>query len=71
VCEYYAFYFTESLTQIAVDTHNVARRTVDPTSADMREMSWDDELADLALSYSQQCVYRHNPVSLQYFYSSP
>ena len=52
---------------IAVDTHNTARRTVEPSSANMREMSWDDQLADLALDYSQQCEFEHNPVSLIFF----
>ena len=47
-----------------MDNHNEARRTVEPTAADMLEMSWDEELAELALSYSQECKFEHNPVSV-------
>ena len=39
-----------------VDIHNEARRSVDPTAANMREMEWSDCLAEAAYEYLQQCL---------------
>ena len=38
-----------------VDIHNEARRSVDPTAANMREMKWNDCLAEATYEYLQQC----------------
>ena len=55
--------FAGNLPGVAVDSHNKARKSVDPSAANMREISWDAELANLALAYSQQCVFEHSNVS--------
>nr|XP_039247416.1 peptidase inhibitor 16-like isoform X1 [Styela clava] len=47
-----------------VDAHNHFRRQVDnPEAADMRLMTWDDELAELAESVVKTCTYQHSSVS--------
>ena len=38
-----------------VDIHNDARRSVDLTAADMREMKWSDCLAEATYEYLKQC----------------
>jgi len=40
--------------------HNAARASVQPSAADMLEMTWDDELAQIASAYSDRCVWGHN-----------
>ena len=38
----------EAVQKTFVDIHNNARRSVDPTGADIREMEWSDCLAEAA-----------------------
>jgi len=35
-----------------VNKHNELRKTVTPPASNMREISWDDELEQLATNYS-------------------
>ena len=34
---------------------------VSPNAANMRRITWDDELAKVAQDYSDQCIFQHNP----------
>ncbi|EFX62063.1 hypothetical protein DAPPUDRAFT_310405 [Daphnia pulex] len=54
---------------LILDLHNKMRRQVakglekrgpQPAAANMREMSWDDELALMAQTHAQQCVFTHD-----------
>ena len=48
----------KGLQKTIVDIHNDARRSVDPTAANMREMEWSDCLAEAAyefVSNAKQC----------------
>ncbi|XP_062595872.1 GLIPR1-like protein 1 [Saccostrea cucullata] len=44
-----------------VQAHNNERRNVSPSAANMKEMKWDDSLANIAQSWVSQCIFGHNP----------
>ncbi|XP_041637144.1 glioma pathogenesis-related protein 1 [Cheilinus undulatus] len=44
-----------------VKEHNRARSSVSPPASNMKEMTWDDELAITAKGWAQQCLFDHNP----------
>ena len=48
---------------VASSAHNNFRSHVTPPASDMREMKWDEELAELALIQAQRCNVRHTRVS--------
>ena len=45
----------EAYQKTVVDIHNDARRSVDPTAANMRDMEWSDCLAEAAYEFMKQC----------------
>lgn len=53
--------FTKSQKQQMVEITNRKRREVKPAAANMRRVIWDDELADVAQNYADQCIFQHNP----------
>ncbi|XP_038070932.1 cubilin-like [Patiria miniata] len=44
---------------ILLEAHNDFRGQVRPTAANMVALQWDDELADLAQTWADQCVFMH------------
>ncbi|XP_023572082.1 GLIPR1-like protein 1 [Octodon degus] len=46
--------------QQCVDSHNGFRRQVNPSAADMKYMTWDDSLAQVAKAWSKHCKPEHN-----------
>ncbi|KAJ8257209.1 hypothetical protein GJAV_G00183090 [Gymnothorax javanicus] len=44
-----------------VQVHNFFRSQVQPTASNMRKMSWDDSLAQVAARYAPKCKWEHNP----------
>ncbi|XP_077986856.1 GLIPR1-like protein 1 [Glandiceps talaboti] len=57
--------FSEAQIQAIVNTHNDLRRKTDPEAADMMKMVWDEELAQLAQDWSEQCIFDH-PKDIDY-----
>ncbi|OWF37955.1 peptidase inhibitor 16-like [Mizuhopecten yessoensis] len=51
---------SEGQKQDLVDYHNKARSEVSPRAANMLKMSWSNELATVAQSYAERCVWSHN-----------
>ena len=48
--------------KVIIDAHNEARRDVDPTATNIREMEWSDCLAEVAYDYLKKCTgFAHNP----------
>lgn len=43
-----------------LNAHNDKRRIVNPSAANMLEMKWSQELADIARNHAQKCVFAHN-----------
>ncbi|XP_005374385.1 PREDICTED: GLIPR1-like protein 1 isoform X2 [Chinchilla lanigera] len=46
--------------QQCVESHNEFRSNVSPPSADMKYMSWDDGLAQVAEAWAKECKFEHN-----------
>ncbi|CAI9604173.1 unnamed protein product [Staurois parvus] len=46
--------------KLIVDKHNVYRSQTDPPAANMRALSWDSTLEELATSYAAKCIWEHN-----------
>nr|XP_012606494.1 GLIPR1-like protein 1 [Microcebus murinus] len=44
-----------------VTTHNKWRSQVNPPAADMKYMSWDASLAEVALAWAKKCKFKHDP----------
>src|SRR5262245_56426558 len=72
VCTLVAASATAQLTaqqeQAALDGHNEIRSDVasglvsdEPTATDMVKLAWDDDLALVAQSWVDRCIYGHNP----------
>lgn len=40
--------------------HNDFRRSVTPSASNMRALSWDEKLANLAQAYANKCVFKHS-----------
>jgi len=59
--------------KLIVDLHNQMRRRVakglewrgspgpQPPAANMRQLQWDDELALMAQTHANQCIFGHDP----------
>ncbi|XP_060063996.1 cysteine-rich venom protein-like isoform X2 [Ylistrum balloti] len=45
---------------LIVNTHNTFRSSVSPTATNMRQMSWDDEVAMIAQKWAEYCQYGHD-----------
>lgn len=59
---------TEEEKEIILREHNRLRQTVatgrypgQPAAENMREIVWDDELADRAQKWAENCQFRHDP----------
>ncbi|XP_073473445.1 uncharacterized protein [Aquarana catesbeiana] len=46
--------------KLIVDKHNFYRSKSDPPAANMRTLSWDSTLEELATSYAAKCIWEHN-----------
>ncbi|KAM6154214.1 GLIPR1-like protein 1 [Erethizon dorsatum] len=46
--------------QQCVESHNEFRGKVRPSAADMKYMSWDDSLAQVAKAWAKKCKFEHN-----------
>ncbi|XP_077986526.1 cysteine-rich secretory protein 1-like [Glandiceps talaboti] len=53
--------FSDVQKQAIVDTHNDLRRLVEPEASNMRKMVWDEDLAQLAQDWSENCSFEHTP----------
>nr|XP_006826071.1 PREDICTED: uncharacterized protein LOC102806400 [Saccoglossus kowalevskii] len=53
--------FTHEQKRAIVETHNMLRREVIPEASNMRKMVWDDDLAQLAQDWSEECIFAHTP----------
>jgi len=51
------------MAHIVCNTHNELRSDVSPPASNMMKMTWDDELADLALVQAKRCSPKHTKVS--------
>jgi len=51
---------SEQKTRI-VDRTNFYRSRVLPAASNLRRISWDDELANVAQNYADKCIFEHNP----------
>lgn len=47
--------------------HNTVRSTVNPAAANMTRLVWDPNLAAVAQSYANQCLFAHNPNASQQY----
>ncbi|XP_077299105.1 uncharacterized protein LOC143920216 [Arctopsyche grandis] len=68
----YGGYLTETEKKTIVDTHNVLRLRIangqehqgapgpQPPASDMQLLEWDDELANIAQMWADQCVFEHD-----------
>nr|XP_026691286.1 GLIPR1-like protein 1 [Ciona intestinalis] len=54
------FDLTRSQQNVFVDEHNNYRRQTNPPAADMRGISWDSELQDLAEMHAKKCTFEHS-----------
>ncbi|XP_066579643.1 glioma pathogenesis-related protein 1 [Amia ocellicauda] len=45
----------------SVAVHNEYRSKVEPCASDMKEMSWDNDLAKTASKWAKHCSFSHNP----------
>ncbi|XP_072024191.1 uncharacterized protein [Amphiura filiformis] len=54
--------FTASQAQEIVDLHNTFRGSVRPEASNMEYMKWDNDLARMAMRYSQRCHWGHGHV---------
>jgi len=61
-----SFYATDSIKRQFVNVHNSVRRITRPPAANMRILSWDDELQGLATNYSKACLFAHNKVRMMF-----
>ncbi|XP_035684252.1 GLIPR1-like protein 1 [Branchiostoma floridae] len=43
-----------------VAAHNNYRRNVAPLAANMQQMSWNEDLADIAQAWADRCIFDHN-----------
>lgn len=46
-----------------VTAHNLARSTVEPSAADMREVEWDNAIAKISEKIVKKCVFKHSDPS--------
>lgn len=46
--------------EIIVDIHNTVRREVSPAATNMMKMSWDDEIANTAQRWAENCNIKHD-----------
>ncbi|XP_070574534.1 uncharacterized protein [Ptychodera flava] len=62
--------FTASEIASMLARHNYHRSNVNPEAADMKYMSWDDDLATMAQQWSEECIWEHgNPTNISPFSS--
>lgn len=54
--------------QLIVDEHNRVRRAVYPTARNMRELSWDNEIANTAQHWAENCRIGHDKGYKRYAY---
>ncbi|XP_053384400.1 cysteine-rich venom protein-like isoform X2 [Mercenaria mercenaria] len=54
--------------QTILDAHNTARRSVSPTASNMMLMTWDDEIANTAQRWAENCVLGHDGSYDRYAY---
>ncbi|XP_070574621.1 GLIPR1-like protein 1 isoform X2 [Ptychodera flava] len=60
--------FTSDEISTMLARHNYHRTNVNPTAADMKYMSWDDDLAAMAQEWSEECTFKHgNPTNISPF----
>ncbi|XP_071488199.1 uncharacterized protein [Diadema antillarum] len=60
--------FTTADAEAIVAKHNEGRGMVSPEAADMKRMTWNDELANMAQTWSDGCYYEHgNPANTSPF----
>ncbi|XP_070574622.1 GLIPR1-like protein 1 [Ptychodera flava] len=60
--------FTSDEISTMLARHNYHRTNVNPTAADMKYMSWDDDLAAMAQEWSEECTWKHgNPPNISPF----
>ncbi|XP_072168970.1 uncharacterized protein [Diadema setosum] len=60
--------FTTADAEAIVAKHNEGRGMVSPEAADMKMMTWNDELANMAQTWSDGCYYEHgNPANTSPF----
>jgi uncharacterized protein YkwD len=52
---------TENQKTRIVDRTNFYRSRVLPAASNLRRISWDDELANVAQNYADKCIFEHNP----------
>ena len=52
---------TENQKTMIVDRTNFYRSRVLPAASNLRRISWDDELANVAQNYADKCIFEHNP----------
>jgi len=55
-----AMELTEEQKKVGLDRHNYWRNNVRPIALDMTNLTWHDDLAELAVNYSRECIYAHN-----------
>jgi len=46
--------------KVGLDRHNYHRANVRPVALDMTNLTWHEDLAELAVNYSRECIYAHN-----------
>jgi len=51
---------TEEDKQGFIDHHNYLRAEVDPPAMNMQELEWDEDLAEVAKSWTRKCIFGHN-----------
>ncbi|CAG2251435.1 GLIPR1-like protein 1,Glioma pathogenesis-related protein 1 [Mytilus edulis] len=53
-------YLSTSERDTILQLHNDARNNVQPTASNMQQMTWSSELASVAQTYANKCVWSHN-----------
>nr|XP_006820741.1 PREDICTED: cysteine-rich secretory protein 2-like [Saccoglossus kowalevskii] len=51
--------FSDDEIQMIVDRHNELRRQVEPPASNMQTMMWHEELANMAQTWAERCVWEH------------
>ncbi|XP_071949204.1 cysteine-rich secretory protein 3-like isoform X2 [Antedon mediterranea] len=63
--------YTEEDKKEMLESHNEFRRNVQPLAADMNLLTWNDQLADSAQSWAEQCIWDHGQVEFENQQYSP